>query len=143
MVRIAAVVAVLCGACGGGEKKEDTLPDDEGGGEVVADDTSGGDMIPPERMDAIQHELDRKRGVATRCLTEAIDAGEADKNARGKITVEFVITTTGQARDVQVIKSTIDSKMVDECVADVVRKIDFGSLSKDLEWSYTYAFEAF
>lgn len=142
MVKFAAVVAVLCVACGGGEKKEDTLPDEEGGEEVV-EDTSGGDMIPPERMDAIQQELDRKRNVATRCLTEAIDAGKADKNARGKITLEFVITTTGQARDVKIVKSTIQSDMVDECVADVVRKIDFGSLSKDLEWSYTYAFEAF
>lgn len=146
MVKHTVVVVVVVGglaACGGG-KKEETTPVDEGGEEVVVEDTSSGDdMIPPERMDQIQNELHRKRAVATRCLTDAIDAGEVDKNARGKVTLEFVIDPSGQARDVKVTKSALGSPMIEECVANVVRGITFGSLPRELPWSYTYAFEAF
>jgi hypothetical protein len=144
MVRIVWLAAVLPGlvACGGGSKKAETFPDDEGGG-AGAPPPSGGEMIPPERMDGIQRELDRKRGNATRCLTQAIDHGEIDKNARGKIAVEFVIARNGQARDLRVIRTSFESQRFQDCVLDVVRKIDFGSLPRDLEWSYTFAFEAF
>jgi hypothetical protein len=141
-----AMIASLA-ACGGGGKGGDTTPDpDEGGGDAV-DDGQGSDgddgMIPPERMDEIKTALDRKRNAATRCLTEAIDAGELDKNARGAVTVGFVIAPSGQPRDVQVLEASIDSKLLHGCVTDLVSGMTFPELPHDLDWSYTFAFEAF
>ncbi len=141
IVTVLVLVAAL-GACGGGGgKTEETIPD-EGDGEEVEPDDDGG-MIPPERMDAITNDLNRKRQTASRCLTEAIDAGDADKNSRGKITLEFVIAASGKPRDISVVNATLKSKMVQDCVVELVGNMDFGALPRDLDWSYTFAFEAF
>lgn len=148
MVRAASVVTVVMvlAACGGADKKEETLPDEGGGDEVVdegAGDTGTDGMVPPERMDEIQRTLDRKRAVATRCLTDAIEAGDAPKNARGRVTLGFVISPAGKARDIEVLETSIESKQVQDCLVDLVGTIDFGELPRDVNWSYTYAFEAF
>ena len=146
MVRLAMVAALVLAACGGKGKSEDTAPDEgevsEEGGMSESDPCAGG-MCPPEKLEQIQNELNRKRGVATRCLTDAVDAGEADKNSRGKIVVEFVIQQNGQAKDIQIVKSSIQSEVLEACIIDLVAKIGFPDIPQDLDWSYTFAFEAF
>jgi TonB family protein len=148
MVRIGlSVLAVVSlAACGGGGKKEDTTPDesgmgDEGGGEDMS--SGDGDMVPPEKMDAIQRTLDHRRDAASRCLTTAISEGKAEKNTRGKITVGMKITPDGRAKDVSIQKSSIESQAVQDCVVGVVQETVFDPLPKELDWSYTFAFEAF
>lgn len=146
MVRIViATVALAAAACGGKGKSEDTTPDDEAveEGGMSEGDPCAGEMCPPEKLEAIQNELNRKRGVATRCLTDAVDAGEADKNARGKVVVEFVIQQNGQATDVAIVKSSIKSQVLEACIVDLISKIGFPEIPRDLDWSYTFAFEAF
>jgi hypothetical protein len=100
-------------------------------------------MVAPERMDEIKALLDRKRVVVARCLPDAIDAGEAAKNARGRITFEFVITAAGKAQSIKVAEATLDSDMVQDCTKQHIASIDFGALPRSLEWSYTYSFEAY
>jgi TonB family protein len=142
------LTAALVGlaACGGKGKTEATGPEEgvveDEEGSSAADPCAGG-MCPPEKLEAIQNELNRKRGVATRCLTDAVDGGEADKNARGKVVVEFVVQRNGQARDVSVVKSSIKSQILETCIVDLVSKIQFPDIPQDLDWSYTFAFEAF
>jgi hypothetical protein len=150
MVRLAMLMAATVGlvACGGKGKAEDTGPDEgmaegEGEGDYAEGDPCAGGMCPPEKLEQIQNELNRKRGVATRCLTDAVDAGEADKNAHGKIVVEFVIQRNGQAKDISIVKSSIKSQVLESCIVDVIAKISFPDIPKDLDWSYTFAFEAF
>ncbi len=99
-------------------------------------------MIGPETMDAIRRALDRKRSVVARCLAPAIDAGELKKNARGRMSLSFVISTSGKANDLRVIKSSLDSKMLTDCVLGHVAEIEFPQLPDPLPWSYTYGFEA-
>src|SRR5262245_49543815 len=106
-MRSALLVAIVLAACGGGGKKETVEPDNSGGGGDRG--TEGGDaMVPPEKMDEIQRLLDRKRLVAARCLTDAVNSGEIkNKNAKGFITVEFVISSGGKAQDIKVAKTNI------------------------------------
>jgi hypothetical protein len=142
-------IAVALTACGGKNKSSDTGPDNGGGGGEV----SGGDdssenpcsdgMCSPETLQEIQSDLDRKRDPASRCLTNAIEGGEVDKNAHGSIALTFVITPGGHAKDVEVAKSTIDAQSVQDCVKRLVENISFPSVPKDLDWSYTFAFEAY
>lgn len=144
---LAAALAVACSAACGGKDKGAEAPSDPGGGEgtEVADDDGGDNpqMVAPERMDEIKALLDRKRTIVARCLPEAIEAGKAQKNARGRITLEFVISRQGKARGLKVAEATLDSEMVQECTMNHVANIDFGALPRDLEWSYTYSFEAY
>jgi hypothetical protein len=145
MMTMAAAGLLAAGACGGKGKSEDTGPDEVSEDDGMTEDpcAGGDDMCPPEKLEAIQNELNRKRATATRCLTDAVDAGEADKNAHGKVVVEFVIQKSGQAKDIEIVKSSIKSQVLESCIVDLVSKIGFPDIPKDLEWSYTFAFEAF
>ena len=142
-------VALALAACGGKGKHADTA----GGGDDVGDVGDGDDgdggggggdvMVPPEKMDAIRIDLDRKRTAASRCLVDAVEAGKADKSAHGMVTLEFVVTTSGKPRDVKVAKSTLKAQMVEDCVVALVEGMQFDTLPRDLEWSYTFAFETY
>jgi hypothetical protein len=137
----ALLALVLAAGCGGG-KHADTTP---AGGEVGEGGTAGNqgaEMVPPEKMDEVTRSLDRKRQVVSRCLANAVDNKELPKNSAGKVTLELVIGTSGKAESVKVVRATLDSKTLNECVISHVKEIDFPELPKPYETSYTYGFEA-
>jgi len=135
-------------ACGGGKSSSgDTTPDDttEDTGEDVSEDGTGDEMIPPERMDEITRTLDRKRNSSgTRCIEQAIDNGELKKNARGTLSVNFVITRAGGTKEVEITQNSFDeSPMMTDCIVALMADLAFGELPRDLPWSYKFRFEAF
>ena len=97
---ILVLIAGLAVGCGGG-KQADTTP--TGGGAEAerarggGGGGGGGGMVPPEKMDEVELSLDRKAVVISRCLSVAVDNKELPKNARGKVTVEIVISPSGTA----------------------------------------------
>ena len=133
----AAVALGLVAGCGG--KHADTTPSGgaTGGGETAR----GDDQVPPEKMDEINHDLDRKRPIISRCLAIAVDNKELPKNSAGKITLEIVIAG-GKAETVKVVRSTLESAALKSCVIRHVQEIAFPDLPKPYETSYTYGFEA-
>ncbi len=139
-------LALVASGCGGG-KKGDTTPevsgDGDDDGEGGGDGDDGGDtIVPPERMDEIKRTLDGRRRAAARCLSDAVNEGKASREARGHVALAFVIGRDGRARNVQVVRSSIKNPDVERCVVGLVEQADFGRLSIDLDWSYTYAFES-
>jgi hypothetical protein len=146
MVKQALLIAILLAGCGG--KKGSTTPDpDTGGGDVGG----GGDDPPPnndgsvvsaETLDAIQRAFQRKGGAVSRCLSFAVDNKELPKNSRGKVTVEVNIETSGAAGEIKVLKATIESKSLTDCVVERVKEIQFPEVPKSFPTTYTYAFEA-
>jgi hypothetical protein len=142
---VAVVIGGVAASGCGGKDKPPEAPSDVAASEGDGDEVVPGDqdMVAPERMDEIKALLDRKRTIVARCLPEAIGAGKAEKNARGRVTFEFVISRQGKARDIKVAEATLDSDMVQECTMNHIANIDFGALPRDLEWSYTYSFEAY
>ncbi len=110
------------------------------GNEPGARDESG-DMISPDKMDEVNKDLDRKRETVSRCLAIAIDNKDLPKNSKGKMTLEIVIAN-GKAQSVKVIKETLESKALDDCVIGKVNEIEFPQLAKQYETSYTFTFEA-
>lgn len=134
-----ALVALgLVAGCGG--KHADTTP--SGGGTGGGGDTARGDeQVPPEKMDEINRDLDRKRPIMSRCLAIAVDNKELPKNSAGKITLEIVIAG-GKAETVKVVRSTLESEALKACVVRHVQEIAFPDLPKPYETSYTYGFEA-
>jgi len=134
----ALVVAGLITGCGG--KPADTTPSGAvpGGGRAPA---TGDAQVPPEKMDEINRDLDRKRPIMSRCLAIAVDNKELPKNSAGKITLEIVITA-GKAESVKVVRSTLESRSLSDCVIRHIQEIQFPDLPAPYETSYTYGFEA-
>jgi hypothetical protein len=48
----------------------------------------------------------------------------------------------GKAGDIKVVKATIESQMLTDCVIGKVREIIFPEVPKPFPTSYTYGFEA-
>src|SRR5690349_21798142 len=137
-----ALVAVgAVGACGG---KQTADPAASGG--AAASGASGAqassDFVPPETMDEINRSLDRKRNIVSRCLAIAVDNKELPRNSSGKITLEIVIAPSGKAESVKVVRATLESKALSDCVIHHVQEIQFPELPKPYETSYTYGFES-
>jgi hypothetical protein len=137
------LLVVLAAAACGGKKK-----DPESGATIDTQATTGdptdrsGSMVAPETMDEINNLLGRKQMIVSRCLSTAVEAGEAPKGSRGKVTLEISISPAGKAERVEVIKSSIEAKSVQGCVKRHVEEITFPTLPKQYDTSYTYAMEA-
>lgn len=145
MMKNVFVLVVLAAAACGSKNKNTT---EEGGGGSIDPNMSSGDLTDhsgeqndSRSMDEVNQLLDRKRQIVSRCLSMAVESGNAPKNAHGKITLEIKIGTSGKATSVEVIKATIDSPEVHGCVKRKVEEITFPVFSKPFETSYTYAME--
>jgi TonB family protein len=135
----AAVLASVVG-CGGGSHP-DTTP--TGAGQEPAQAQAGdGATVPPDQIDEINRQLARKRSVMSRCLALAVDNKELPKNSPGKVTVEIVISPSGTADSVKVVRASLESKMLDDCIIEHIKEIAFPQLPRPFETSYTYGFEA-
>jgi len=141
------LLVVLAAAACGSKNKNDAEEGGGGGGTIDPNATSGdttdrsGEQVDPVKMDEVNQLLDRKRQIMSRCLSMAVEAGEAPKNARGKITLAIKIGADGKATSVEVIKASIESKQVHGCVIRKVEEISFPQMGKPFETSYTYAME--
>ena len=145
---LTAAVLVLAAASGCHHKPAGTTPDDgeehtapvgKGDGPVY---TSDPNQLPPDKLDEVNRLLERRKPTVSRCLGFAVDNRELPKNARGKITLQIIISPSGAADTVKVASSTLDSKTLTECVISNVKKIAFPQVPKQFETSYTYGFEA-
>ena len=145
MVKRILIAAVVLAGCGGGKKESTTPVETSDGDQEEADrkqDAAEANMIPPEKMEEITRMLERKQRIMSRCLADAVDAKELPKNSRGKITLEIVISPSGSPDQVKVIKSSLESAKLTECVIGHVKTITFPELPRAYPTSYTYAFEA-
>jgi len=143
---LASLVALALG-CGGGPRADTTPAAAGGGGEAQISQAGGGgggggEVVPPEKIDEINRQLSRKRAVMSRCLAIAVDNKELPKNSHGKVTVEIVIAPSGTADSVKIVRASLESKMLDECIIGHIKEIAFPPLPRSFETSYTYGFEA-
>jgi HK97 family phage major capsid protein len=137
----ALAIAALLAGCGGSKRGGDTAPTAAAASEGGSGEAAGGVMIPPEMIDEINRDLARKNPVVSRCLAAAVESRELPKNSSGKITLEIVITGN-KATSVKIVRATLASKMLDDCVVRHVQEIEFPQLPGPFETSYTYGFEA-
>ena len=132
---VAFAVAFVAAACGGsdGPGAEEPAPPSEESDRVA--------MVPEHRWVEIQHLFDRRRAMVSRCFSTAIDAGELTDDDRGYVTIMLQIDEQGRAQNARVEESTLDSQHLHGCILDHVRKWEFGSLPRTIEYSYSYQFE--
>jgi hypothetical protein len=141
----ALMLALASGACGGDGKKGDTTPEvDDDDDFVPADDDDDDDddiMIPEEKFETIKNRFDRKRQVVSKCFVDAVEEGEIDKDAKVMITITLTIKKNGKAANVQTSETNTDSKLFEDCVHEKLTDWTVTTLPKDLEYSYTFAFD--
>ena len=137
------LAAVGCGGAdkrsGGGGARE---PGDDASWQDTAKDEEEVGMISSEKMDSIKATFDRKARTVSRCLVEAIEAGEIGKDERAVITVTATISPAGRASGIEVSDEHPTSKAFADCVIGYVEKMEFTKLPRALDYSYTYAFDA-
>lgn len=136
----ASILCVALAACGGGSSRGGAV-EPSGDGDV---EPGGGDAMPDEAtLDEIQAALERKRIPVSRCLSDAIEAGDVPKSTgRVKMTVGFTIGTDGAARDVAITETSLDNATVMKCVEATVGEIEFPRLEQPLPWTFQYLFQA-
>lgn len=134
---------LVVAACGGKQKTGPGPTVDETGEHADTPPDQSASMIPPEKMDEVTNNLKRKAGIISRCLADAMDEKEVPRGAHGKVTLELVIGTGGHADSVKVVKSDFASApSVANCVVKHVQEIEFPTLPKSYETSFTYPMEA-
>src|SRR5690242_2521487 len=107
MTKSLMILVLLSAAACGGKNKNNA---EEGGGTIDPNATTGdptdrsGEQVDPVKMEEVIHLLDRKRGIVSRCLSLAIEAGTAPKGAHGKVTLAISIAPSGQTSSVEVVK---------------------------------------
>jgi hypothetical protein len=139
-MRNALLVGVLVIAACGGKKQPQTTPEPDPAKEPATDGAAT--MVSPDTADEIQRMFQRKSGAVSRCLSIAVDNKELPKNSRGKVTLEVTIQRDGKPGAIKVIKATLESKTVTDCVVDRVKEIQFPEVPIPYPTTYTYAFEA-
>ncbi|MGE0545487.1 MAG: AgmX/PglI C-terminal domain-containing protein [Kofleriaceae bacterium] len=136
---IAWSVLMIGSGCGGGTSSSTTTPSEDNSQPAAHDGSS--EMVSPETQDEIRSRLDRKLGSVCRCLTQAVDNQELPKNSKGKTTMSIEILPGGKAGEVKVIKATIDSASLTQCMINHIREIEFPAVPKPYPTSYTYGCE--
>ena len=135
---IVSMVSIVALGCGGQKPAASPPPRAD-----IAEPTDGASqMVSPDTADEIHRMFERKSTAVSRCLSFAIDNKELRKNAHGQVTLEVTITPAGKPGEIKVIKATIDSKSLTECVVARVREIQFPAVPIPYPTTYTYAFEA-
>jgi hypothetical protein len=134
------LASLLVAGCGG--KHADTTTSGGTAHQAEQAASQDGDMVPPEKMDEVNRLLERKRTIMSRCFATAVDNKELPKNSSGQITLELVIAPGGKADMVKIVRATLESKTLNECVIRHIKDTQFPELPKPYETSFTYGFEA-
>ena len=132
-------VSVTVGACGGGgSKKSAEEPTD-----TVAEPatTPDGVDIPEEKYIEIKAFFDRKRRTVAHCFSTAMDKGEVDKNAKGRVMLKVKINMDGSLSNIEIGHSNLKSPTLDDCILTKARKWTVVSLPKALDYTYMFGFE--
>ncbi len=132
-------VGLLCAAgCGGGEKKTAAPEPME---EVEEDD--GEDLIPEEKFEEIKNTFERKATTVARCFPLAVESGEVDQDDRIQVSVGLVIQPNGSASQLEILGSSKRSKTLEACVLESVKRWQFTTLPKPLQYSYGFKLQRF
>ena len=124
------VCAALVAACGGGAQKvEAPVP--------AAAAPSGAD---PEAYAAVAEVFGKKKPQVSQCYANAIENRELADSAKGRVKLALTVLPSGQAQNVRVAETTLNSKAVEDCVVAMVQKWPLPAPAQPLDFLFTYEF---
>ena len=108
---------------------------------VRADDKpaeTGG--IPPDKQMEIQLLLQQRNPSTLKCYNDVL-AEKHDRAFKGHVAVMITLTPSGQASDVSIVNSNLNSKEVTDCLIAKLKEFEFPSLEHGGSMQYVYHFE--
>ena len=134
---IVGTLACLALACG---KPDAKAPVGEVATEAEPTPAAADELIAPEKLEAVNTLLARKRFSTSRCVQAAQDAGELKPSQSVKISLSFMVGTAGKAHTSKVISGAGTSKLLETCLIEFIEGLQFEALPRDVEFSQTYYF---
>jgi hypothetical protein len=128
-------VSIALGACA--TSSEDRPPTIVGGGEEGRIDTGG---IPPYKQADIILVLQQRDASARKCYQDELNVKHT-REFKGRVTILLSLNTDGTARAARVMKSTLNSKEVENCLIETVKQFEYPKLDRAGDFQYDYTFE--
>ncbi len=133
------VGSLALASCGGSEKKSEPAPtplvEMEEEEEYVDQED---EMISDDSFNEIKRTFERKSSTVARCYPDAVEAGEADKEGKIKLTVGMVIQKSGVPLELKVIGTTKRSAILETCVLEAIGRWQFSDLPQELPYTFTF-----
>lgn len=98
------------------------------------------ELIPPEKLEAVNTLLERKRFGTSRCVQAAQDAGQLQPAESIKVSVSFFVGTAGKAHDAKITEGGGRAAALETCLVEFIEGLTFEALPRDVEFSQTYYF---
>ena len=130
-MRFLLLAPLVLAACGGAQKEQAAAP---------AAPAISGAAADPAAYAAVSDFFAKKRPYVSQCYGNAITNRELKEDAKGRIRLALKVLPGGQAQDVRVVETTLNSKPVEDCVVKLVQGWTLPSPDRSIDFLYTYEF---
>jgi hypothetical protein len=96
--------------------------------------------ISPDKQAEIQLLLQQRNPSTLKCYNDVL-AEKHDRAFKGHVAVLIALTPSGQASDVSIVNSNLNSKEVTDCLIAKIKEFEFPQLEHGGSMQYVYHFE--
>jgi hypothetical protein len=96
--------------------------------------------IPPDKQAEIQLLLQQRNPSTLKCYNDVL-AEKHDRAFKGHVAVMLTLTPSGQASDVSIVNSNLNSKEVTDCLIAKLKEFEYPTLDHGGTMQYVYHFE--
>ena len=125
-----------CATSGNGDEGNPT-PRVVSGNEDIRIDTGG---IPPDKQAEIQLLLQQREPSTTKCYSDVLN-DKHDRAFKGTVAVIISLEPSGQASDVKIVNSTLNSPEVNECLIEKLKGFEYPQIEHSGSMQYVYQFQ--
>lgn len=129
-MRAMILALAVAAACGAAQTEQAAAP--------AAPAASG--AADPAAYAAVSDFFAKKRPYVSQCYGNAITNRDLKEDAKGRIRLALKVLPSGQAQDVRVVETTLQSKPVEDCVVKLVQNWTLPAPDRPLDFLYTYEF---
>ncbi len=96
--------------------------------------------IAPDKQAEIQLLLQQRNPSTLKCYNDVL-AEKHDRAFKGHVAVMITLSPSGQATDVSIVNSNLNSKEVTDCLIAKIKEFEFPQLEHGGSMQYVYRFE--
>jgi hypothetical protein len=96
--------------------------------------------IPPDKQAEIQLLLQQRNPSTLKCYNDVLSE-KHDRAFKGHVAVIITLTPSGQASDVGIVSSNLNSKEVTDCLIAKLKDFEYPTLEHGGSMQYVYHFE--
>ncbi len=105
-----------------------------------AEPTSEAGGIAPDKQAEIQLLLQQREPSTTKCYSDVLN-DKHDRAFKGTVAVIISLEPSGQASDVKIVNSTLNSPEVNECLIEKLKGFEYPQIEHSGSMQYVYQFQ--